>query len=359
MHRKQQRRLECWSSRLAGGLDVGVGVGVGEDDCRDHLTQKEAQPMHVEIRGWTVRRSSPDTASAGTLVGVFWLAVLWLATALAARPAAALTPIGSADLSTDITVTLDSQTIADEDVASDELVSGTITKIPLGSLPQASDVSAYHAFGGGKYLLSFDTIVTLPGGVTAFAGDVVQYDGSSYAIKFNASTESVPEGVHTDAVTVTAGGNLVLSFDTTVALGGSTYADEDLVEFDGLSFSSFFDGSAAGLAETLDIDGAHVLEGSGNLALSFDTSGSIGGVDFDDEDVLEFDPSGPNWEMAWDTSVERTEWKTGADVDAVFVPEPGQSLMLATGSILLAWLRSCRQRRSPRTSTLVDAAVRV
>lgn len=64
-----------------------------------------------------------------------------------------------------------------------------------------------------------------------------------------------------------------------------------------------------------------------------------------DEAQLEVDPLGPTWEMAWDTSVERTEWETGADVSAVyFVPEPGQFLMLATGSGLLVWLRSRHQR---------------
>jgi hypothetical protein len=272
------------------------------------------------------------------------LAPVLLAAALIPGLAAGLTPIDSADLSPDVTVTLDSQTITDEDVASDDLPSGTITKVLLGALPEASDLSAYHALGGGGYLLSFDITVALAGDVTAHPGDVVRYDGAIYTIEFDASAESVPDGVRTDAVTMSAGGNLVLSFDTTVALDSSTYFDEDLVEFDGASFSSFFDGSAAGLDSALDIDGAHVFGSTGNLAISFDTSGSIGGVDFDDEDVLEYDPTGPTWEMAWDASVERAEWEAGADVNAVyFVPEPSPLLMLAAGAgmlLVLAKLRS-------------------
>ncbi len=274
-----------------------------------------------------------------------------LATALMPGPTAALTPIDSADLSPDITVTLDGQTTTDEEVASDDLASGTVTKIPLGTLPQASDLSAYHDLGGGEYLLSFDITVELAGGVTARPGDVVRYDGVSYAIEFDASAESIPDGVGTDAVTMTAGGNLVLSFDTTVMLGGSAYFDEDLVEFGGITFSSLFDGSAKGLDEALDIDGAHVFEGSGNLGLSFDTGGTIGGIDFDDEDVLEFDPSGSTWEMAWDASLERVEWETGADVNAVyFVPEPSQFLMLVIGSGFLFLLHSRRQAQCSRVS---------
>ena len=169
--------------------------------------------------------------------------------------------------------------------------------------------------------------------------DFVLYDGANYSVEFDGAAEGVPAGVRIDAITLSDAGNLILSFDTTVTVGGVTFADEDLVEFDRVGVSSFFDGSAAGLSTSLDVDGAHVFPGTGTLALSFDVSGSIGGVDFDDEDVLEYDPSGPTWDMAWDTSVERSEWVAGADVDAVFfVPEPGLLCSLAAGSATLAWL---------------------
>jgi hypothetical protein len=260
-----------------------------------------------------------------------------------------LTPINSADLSPDITVILDGQAITDHDVASDGLTSGTITKALLGALPEASDLSAYHALAGGDHLLSFDITVALAGDVTAHPGDVVRYDGVSYTIEFDASAESVPSGACTDAVTMSTGGNLVLSFDTTVAIDGSTYFDEDLVEFDGTSFSFFFDGSTAGLDSALDIDGAHVFGSNGKLALSFDISGSIDGVDFDDEDVLEYDPMSSTWEMAWDASVERAEWEAGADVNAVFfVPEPSQLLMVGAGFALLTVLNISRGAKIQR-----------
>jgi YD repeat-containing protein len=275
------------------------------------------------------------------------LVLLGLAIAVAG-PAAGLTPITSADLSPDITLVLDGQTIADEDVAEDELLTMTVTTPSLGALPPASALSAYHSLGGGEYLLSFDITVALPSGVTAQPGDVVRWDGANHSIEFDASAESLPAGTGTDAVTRNAATNLVLSFDTTVALGGTTYFDEDLVEFDGANFFLFFDGAAAGIDSALDVDGAHVFPGSGNLALSFDTAGQLGGVDFDDEDVLEVDPSGTTWEMAWDASVERSEWVAGADVNAIsFVPEPGQIAMLLAGMGLLTLLA----RFAPATPT--------
>lgn len=276
---------------------------------------------------------------------IIWLAATLMSIALVPEPAGALTPIDSADLSPDITVVLEGLTISDEDVARDDLSSGIVTKAPLGPLPQASDLSAYHDLGRAGHLLVFDTTVALAGGITASPNDVVRYDTVVYSIEFDASAESVPDGVRIDAVSKSNGGNLVLSFDTTVELSGATYADEDLVEFDGDGFTSFFDGSAVGLDTSLDIDGAHIFESSGNLALSFDTGGSIGGVDFDDEDVLEYDPLSDTWEMAWDASSERPGWVNGADVNAVyFVPEPSQELILISGSGLLAWLRARHQR---------------
>jgi hypothetical protein len=305
--------------------------------------------MGMGLRRWSsLLKLLNETSVRGPERG-FWLTALLLGAALVPGPAAALTPIDSADLSPDITVTLDGQTITDENVASDDLTTGTITKALLGILPEASDLSAYHALTGGDHLLSFDITVALAGGVTAHPGDIVRYDGASHTLEFDASAESVPDGVRTDAVTMSAGGNLVLSFDTTVALGGSTYFDEDLVEFDGANFSSFFDGSAAGLDSALDIDGAHVFGSNGKLALSFDISGSIDGVNFDDEDVLEYDPTSSTWELAWDASVERAEWEAGADVNAVFfVPEPSQLLMVGSGFVLLAVLNISRGAKIQR-----------
>ena len=95
-------------------------------------------------------------------------------------------------------------------------------------------------------------------------------------------------GVMTDATSLAPGG-LLLSFDTTVDLGaGLIAADEDLVRWNGSSFSLAFDGSTEGLDPSLGIDAAQDL-GGGAFMISFDTTGQIAGIVFDDEDVLRFD----------------------------------------------------------------------
>ena len=241
----------------------------------------------------------------------------------------AATPLALALVSSDVTVELSATTFDDEDGAVDNLMGGVVPT-SLGALPSSADVAAYHLHSNGDQLFSLDTTVTLPGPLTAERGDVVRYDGGSYTLEFDASAEGVPNSAVTDAVGRDGSGDLLLSFDTTVDLGALTADDGDLVVFDGASFSMAFDASAAGVPEALDLDGAHDL-GNGNLGLSFDGSGQLGGVDFDDEDVLEYDPSGPTWLLAYDGSAEHAGWGGGPDLDAVALPEPGMLLLLGSG----------------------------
>ena len=177
--------------------------------------------------------------------------------------------------------------------------------------------------------------------------DVARWNGVDYALELDGSTLGVPAGARIDAISIDgATGDLLLSFDVSVDLSGLGVDDEDLVAFDGSSFSSYFDGSAHGVPDALDLDAAHYIESNGNLALSFDTGGVIGGVAFDDEDVLEFDPGSGLWELAFDGSVEHAGW-SASDLDALYllpVPEPALGSGLLAGSAFLAILRFRRNR---------------
>jgi hypothetical protein len=156
------------------------------------------------------------------------------------------------------------------------------------------NVDGYHLLPDGRQLLSFDTTVKLSASLTAGPGDVVRFNGTSYALVFNAAANGVPRGANVDAVAMD-GSDLLLSFDVTVSLpGGVTARPADLVRFAGGVFTIYFDGAAAGLAPGLDLDAADVLP-NGRLLVSFDGSGVIGGVGFDDEDVLEHDRVSGTW----------------------------------------------------------------
>jgi hypothetical protein len=227
--------------------------------------------------------------------------------------ALAATPLSEIRVSPDTTVTLGGLTVDDENVARDDLA-GTVTKLVIGSIPAETDLDAYNVRPDGVQLLSFDTTVVLPGGITARPGDVVRYDGAGYAIEFNAAAAGIGPGVNLDAVAV-YGSSLLLSFDTAFDIGGLHVEPADLVLFDGATFTSFFSASPAGIAPGLNLDAADYLPCNGHLLLSFDGSGTIGGVAFDDEDVLEFDRAS-TWEMAYDGSAHDPHWGP-ADLDAV------------------------------------------
>ena len=216
--------------------------------------------------------------------------------------------------SPDVTVVLAGETLNDEDLAEDDLA-GTVTLVNVGTLPSSADVNAYHGLSGGDQLLSFDTTVSLPGGIIAGPGDVVRFDGTTYTIEFDSTANGLPTGVLTDAVCVIPDGGLLLSFDITVNLGDITADDEDLVRLEDANFSLFFDGTGSGVSATLDLDGAHYLC-NGNLLLSFDGSGKVDSVAFDDEDVLEYDPAYGTWELAYDGSYQHAHWAV-ADLDAM------------------------------------------
>lgn len=213
---------------------------------------------------------------------------------LLASASRAATPLDSTSVSSDTTIILGGVTVEDEDVAIDNPL-GIIVPASLADLPEATDVNSYHSLPNGDQLVPFDTTVSLPSDLTAEPGDPVRYDGISYTLEFDPSVESVPSCPITDAVSTTTAGDLLLSFDTAVELptasGTDAFDDEDLVRFKGSALAPVFDGSAEAVPAALDLDGAHDL-GNGKLGLSFDGSGNLDTVDFDDEDVFECDPRG-------------------------------------------------------------------
>jgi hypothetical protein len=242
---------------------------------------------------------------------------------VAASAARAVTPLDQITTSPDVTTVLQGHTVNDENVLDDDLAGSTVlSSIP--GIPANADLVAYELLPSGLELFSLDITVVLPGPVTAEPRDVVQFNpvGGVYTILFDGSARGIPDGAQIDAI-ATNGAQLLLSFDVTVAFPGFTADDEDAVAFTPgpNTFALAFDGSAAGVDPALDLDGLARLA-NGHLLVSFDTSGSVGGVPFDDEDILEFTGPAPGtWQMAYDGSVVDPNWGP-ADLDVVSALEP-------------------------------------
>lgn len=241
--------------------------------------------------------------------------------------------------SPDVTITLGAGNVVTTDhaVAADNQL-GVVALQNLGPIPDSADVTGYQDAGGGIYLFSVDTTVALTGGVVATPSDVVSWNGATHSLLFDGSARGIPNGVEVDAVGFSNG--LVLSFDTDVSLpGGLTAADEDLVKVIGSTYSIVFDGSSFGIDRALDVDGAQAVPGGGYL-VSFDTSGTVGSVNFQDEDILR--NVGGTWSMEFDASAADADWGP-ADMDALQVPEPTMGASIVAGLCGLAAL--VRRRR--------------
>ncbi len=261
--------------------------------------------------------------------------VLGLAVALGAGllagDASAAAGVVNIRYSPDITVDFNaapSDILDDEDVASDNLAA-TVTELAIGAIPATADVTAYHSINPTTTLLAFDTTVALAGlpapGI-ATPGDVVRYNGATYSYEFRAATSGIPAGVAVDAVSVDELGALLLSFDISVDIDPTAAVvvadDEDVVRWLGTtSFQLAFDGSAAGVPAGLDLDALHYLTAVEDYLVSFDTSGTLGGINFDDEDVLQYNPSTLLWELVYngDAAAPVGHAWGGADLDALDV----------------------------------------
>ena len=241
--------------------------------------------------------------------------VVLLALIFARSSVDAATPLKSIRYAPDITVVLSGTTVTPQNVAEDNLA-GTVSLVNIGTIPNGTDVIAYSRLANGDQLLAFDTTLSLPGGLTVRPGDVVRLSGTTYSLAFNATANGVPNGVMTDALAEISPNDLLLSFDVTITLGSLTAAPEDLVRFKDGAFTLFFDGSLAGVPVGLNLDAVDCLPRNGHLLLSFDGSGTVGGVNFDDEDVLEYSPESNSWAMAYDGSAQHAEWPP-ADLAAV------------------------------------------
>ncbi len=247
------------------------------------------------------------------------LRALLRATAVIVAAAGAASAQDIITYSTDVSVVLEGVLIEDETAAQDDLA-GTVTADALG-IPPPADLRALERLPGGAVWFALDTAATVAGGIRVEPRDVVRWSGSVATVAFDGGAAGVADGVRVDAVALAPEG-LLLSFDQTVRLGLAIADDEDLVLFDGTKFGHYFDGTAFGFAAALDLDGAS-LDRDGDLVLSFDQAGSVGGVVFDDEDLVLVPLPGGAPSLLVDGSLLHNGAPLAlADVDAVALPPP-------------------------------------
>ncbi len=134
----------------------------------------------------------------------------------------------------------------------------------------------------------------------------------------------------------TTGGPLYASFASNGTVGGVSFADEDIVRFDGQSWSLFFDGSDVG-AGSVDLFAFSVLDADSFL-MAFSANITLSGLAVTPQDIVLFDATslGPNtagtFSIYFDGPDVGLADTTAEKIDAVTVLPDGRILISATGN---------------------------
>ncbi|GEM_PF-4187563 len=221
-------------------------------------------------------------------------------------------------------------------------LSGAITTSLIPGLPATARIVGVHEEGSATLFVSSRT-VELPGAVFAERRDVSSLTGSTYALALDGSAAGVPPEVAIDGVSRNVSGHVLISIDTTADLAGVTGVDDaDVVAWNGINWTTFFDASSASVPAHLDVDGLHYDVPGDAMLLSFDSAGQIDGIDFGREDILRFEFGGGGWSLELDASTTEPDLVRS---DLVAVPEPTTPLGLLAGVLGLVAARRVQTGR--------------
>ena len=142
----------------------------------------------------------------------------------------------------------------------------------VAGVPGAADVDAFVYNGPSDIYLSFnnDTAVNLPGLAGVQDEDIVHWNGTTWSLHFDGSAVGLDGGgaEDVDAFAILGGSVLVSTLGNPAVPGLAGLTDKDLLQCTGTSCTLYFDGSDIALTTTAeDIDFAGIAT-SGDLQLS-------------------------------------------------------------------------------------------
>lgn len=273
------------------------------------------------------RKAKVAWVHANAVLMIFTAAMLSI---VFAPPASATTII----LSTDSTETLGGLTFTDGALAEYNPSTDTATLYFDENLFVGDEeIDAVHMLSNGNIILSTADGATI-GGLTFGNGDLIEYNPTTDVgtLYFDESL-FVSGDEDIDSVHILDSGNIILSSSDGATLGGLTFGSGDLIEYNPITDTAtlFFDGSLFDGSE--NIDAVHVL-GNGNIILSTEGGATLGGLSFADGDLVEYNPT------TYVATLYFTEglFTNNADIDAVYVttlPEPATIALLGLGFLVL------------------------
>ncbi|MDJ0709612.1 MAG: DNRLRE domain-containing protein [Woeseiaceae bacterium] len=221
-------------------------------------------------------------------------------------------------ISTVADATFGGSNFGDDDIAQYDMAADSATVFFDGASFSSTDedVNAVHLLADGRIVISTTGNATL-GGLSFGDDDLIVYDPSSDSAQllfdggsvFGDSTEDI------DAVYVVADGIYLMSTMTDATIEDFDVGDDDLFRFDANTGQAtmFLDGGSVFSASDEDIDAVHRLA-DGRLLISTTGNATLGGLSFGDDDIVEYDPSTDTATLYFDGSAFSA---TDEDIDAV------------------------------------------
>jgi hypothetical protein len=271
------------------------------------------------------RRVKKNLVHANAVVVIVTIALL---SVFFASPADATTII----LSTDNTETLGGLTFGNNDLAQYNPSTDTATLYFDGDLfTGTAYIDATHVLGNGNIILSTFESTTL-GGLSFDAGDLVEYNPSTDKATLFFDQDLFSQAENIDAAHILGGGNIILSTIDAATLGGLSFGEGDLVEYNPSTDTAtlYLDGSLFSGSE--NIDAVHVLA-SGNIIISTSDSATLGGLTFGPADLAEYNPLTDTATLYFDEN----NFTSAANIDGIhlILPEPATIALLGLGSLAL------------------------
>ncbi len=189
-------------------------------------------------------------------------------------------------------------------------------------IPAGSDVDGYHRVDDTHFYVSFaNANTTLPVLGNVKDEDVVYYNGGTWSLYFDGSTQGLTaSGEDLDAIDI-VGSTLYFSTRAGVNPGvGGAADDADIYSWNGATMARAFDASANGIPDYANVDGAVRGASDSDWYLSFaNASTALPGVGtVQDEDVVHL--GGGSWSVYFDGTLHGLGTAAGLDVDAFDLP---------------------------------------
>lgn len=198
-----------------------------------------------------------------------------------------------------------------------------------------TDIDAAYILNNGHIVLSTNLTATI-GGLTFEDGDLVEYDPGTKTATLFFDEDLFGDDENIDAVSVLGNGHIILSTANSAKLGGTLLDEGDLVEYDPLTdVGTLFLNQDEHFSNVLpNIDAVYVFD-SDNVILSTSNDATLGGLSFNYADLIRYNLSTKTAEVLLLGSEKFAEYDILTNIDAVYIPEPTTIALFGFGTLIL------------------------